>query len=514
MRFIDIEGKTITEYGNNATRKLPIIQVLDSQLRRGEMLRVVLESLAPEEVTALVGLSTEQGEIGSSLAEKANALHTRLTQRARQRADKLFASRYTSPPMPDSPAARQLLKRFPTLPGPVVDELLASATQAEFEVLDKQIRVPVRIAEEATIYAQELRLTRAFEGLYLEYLNNADTQKLILHSIADMPGWSKDVRIEVRDGEFSGPLLDHVGAADAPIRKVLVKEGTRYQTYDANNLNLHGLDDLYASVLHALPDAQRRALGFPHPAQGPALKAALAQRAPMNRNALRDVLQIPRGQDTSPMQRAKGRPVDSFPQPATARCARSPFACFRSTPRRVRTLITELYPTHTAESIEEFLGLADLYSREGLQRLEALKVEFRTLVKTLEEWKARPPVLAQVSPHHVRLVNPLDKQRVINKLIKCWQRRITRPRGNVEALPGGSLDIDGIHFGTLPELTASATGASHSQASVTALPIQFEPVGHRQVRARLAGVQGGTGRSGFGSAEFAHDTSAGGRAGA
>ena len=454
LRFIDIQGKTITEYGNNLTKKLPIIQILDSQLRRGTMLKVVLESLAPEEVTALVGLSTPEGEIGSSLTEKADALHKRLTQRAIQRTDKLFASRYRSPPMPDSPAAQQLLKRFPALPGPVVNELLASATQAEFESLERQIRVPVRIAQEATLYAQELRLTRAFEGLYLEYLNTADTQKLILHSLAHMPGWSADVRIEVRDSEFSGPLLDHVGAGDAPIRKVLVKEGTRYQTYDANNLNLHGLDDLYASVLHALPDTQRRALGFPHPAQGAALKEALAQRTPMSRSALMDVLQIPRGPNPSPLQLARGRPVDSFTRAPALRCARSPFACFRSNPRRVRNLIAELYPTHTPEAVEEFLGLEDLYSREGLQRLEGLKVEFRTLVKALEDWKAKPPELAQVSHHHVRLVHPMDKQRVINKLIKCWQRRIVRPRGSTETPPGVTLDIDGIHFGTFPELTA------------------------------------------------------------
>lgn len=465
LRFIDIQGQTISEYGNNLTKKLPIIQVLDSQLRRGEMLKVVLESLAPEEVTWLVGLSTEQGEIGSSLTEKADALHKRLTLRARQRADKLFASRYMSPPKPDSLAARQLLKRFPTLPGPVIDELLASATQAEFEVLDKQIRVPVRIAQEATLYTQELRLTRAFEGLYLEYLNNADTQKLILHSLANMPGWSKEVRIEVRDGAFSGPLLDHVGAANAPIRKVLVKEGTRYQTYDANHLNLHGLDDLYASVLHALPDAQRQALGFAHPAQGPALKAALAQRAPMSRKALREALQMPRAQGPSPMQLARGRPVDSFPLPAAARCARSPFACFRSTPRRVRSLIAELYPTHTPESVEEFLGLEDLYSREGLQRLEGLRVEFRTLVKALEDWKAKPPELAQVSPHHVRLVHPMDKQRVINKLIKCWQRRMTRPRGGSEVPSDVTLDIDGIHFGRFPELSADFSHVKQLQFS-------------------------------------------------
>lgn len=454
LRFIDIQGKTISEYGNGSSKKLPIIQILDSQLRQGDMLKVVLESLEPEEVTALVGLSTPEGEIGNTLTEKADALHKRLTQRAKERAGKLFASRYMSLSMPNSPAARQLLKRFPKLPGPVVDELLDAATQAEFDVLDKQIRVPVRIAQEATIYTEELRLTRAFEGLYLEYLNNADTQKLILHSLADMQGWSPDIRIEVRDGEFFGPLLDHVGAADAPIRKVLVKEGVRYQTYDAANMSLHGLDDIYASVLHALPDAQRKALGFPHPAQGPALKEALAQRAPMSRNALRDVLHLPPAQGPSPLQLARGRPIDSFPPASDVRCARSPFACFRSTPRRIRSLIAELYPTHTPEAVEEFLGLEDLYSREGLQRLEALKVEYRTLVKTLEAWKAKPPELAQISRHHVRLVHPMDRQRVINKLTKCWQRRIARPLGSTETPSGVTLDIDGIHFGALPELTA------------------------------------------------------------
>jgi hypothetical protein len=124
-----------------------------------------------------------------------------------------------------------------------------------------------------------------------------------------------------------------------------------------------------------------------------------------------------------------------------------------------------LYPTHTAEAVEEFLGLEDLYSREGLQRLEALKTEFRTLVRDLENWKAKPPELAQVSHHHVRLVHPMDKQRVINKLIKCWQRRITRPRGSTEIPSDVTLDIDGIHFGALPELTADFSHVKQLQFS-------------------------------------------------
>ncbi|PMY58599.1 hypothetical protein C1Y32_32250, partial [Pseudomonas sp. FW126-L8] len=35
-----------------------------------------------------------------------------------------------------------------------------------------------------------------------------------------------------------------------------------YQARDANDQHLHGTDDLYASVLHALPDPERNALGY------------------------------------------------------------------------------------------------------------------------------------------------------------------------------------------------------------------------------------------------------------
>lgn len=459
LRFVDIKGQTIREYGNVKSRQLPFIQILDTQLHRGDLLTIVLESLEPEEVNTLLGPIPE-GERGSTLAEKAAALLKRLTQRAKERMDKLFMSRYLTPPMPDSPAARQLLKRFPQLPGPVVDELLGSLTYDEYDQLNRGIRVPVRVAEEASLFSQELRLNRAFEGLYLDYLNNTDTQALILHSLADMPGWPRDVRIEVREEGFDGPLRDHVGEANASTRAVLVRDGGRYETKNAQNVTLHGPDDIYASVLHALTDAQRRDLGFPRPDQGPALKAELAKRVPMTRKALRDVLQMPPAKDQSPLQLARGRPVDPFPEVSAKRCLRSPFQCLRSTPRRIRHLLEELYPTHSQETVEEFLGIDDLYSREGLRRLEALQVEFRALVKALEDWKAIPRELVQIDPQHVRLVQPHDKQRVVNKLIKCWQRRSARPRGNTGAEPSFILNIDGIHFGTLPTLTADFSHVS------------------------------------------------------
>lgn len=100
-----------------------------------------------------------------------------------------------------------------------------------------------------------------------------------MHSLEALPQWPAQVRLEVHNRYFGGRLIDSIGPTDAPVRKVLIKDGNRYETRDADDRHLHGLDDLYSSVLHALPDAERNQLGFAHPGQGQAL-AALIQENP------------------------------------------------------------------------------------------------------------------------------------------------------------------------------------------------------------------------------------------
>lgn len=473
LRCLDNEGNTIMEYGHTGGTKVPVIQILDSQIRRGELLKTVLLSLDSNEVSALTG----NGFI-SSLEEKTARLSAKIADRAEQLRDDLFRSHYAGLNMHGNTLVKALTQAYPTLPACVAKELINAASSAERWQLQDALRIPLRLAEEARMLVDEVRLAHTYDGLYFDYGNNPDTQKLILHSIENMPGWSPDVRLEVRDRALSGTLLDHVGPQDAPIRKVLVKVGNRYQTYNGSEQMLHGLDDIYASVLHALPDPERAALGFPHTGQGQALKEALAKRTPMSRQILSTVLGLePTTLKTeSPLQLAKGRVGYPALETEVERCARAPFACFPANPRRIRHLKSKLFPMHTFEVIERFLELDSLYSRAGLARLEALNKEYKVLKDSLADWVGGPLEVVQVSENHIRLVHLRDKTRVANKIIRCWQRS----SGLGGEHPGASLNISHINLAKLPVLNADFSHVTslnmsdmHLHTSIESFLVQF-----------------------------------------
>lgn len=473
LRCLDNQGNTIMEYGHAGGTKVPVIQILDSQIRRGDLLKTVLQSLDANEVHALTGY----GFLGH-LEEQTARLSTKIADRAEQLRDDLFRSHYAGLNMPSDPLVKTLTQAYPTLPASIAKELINAANSAERWQLQDALRIPLRLAEEARMWVDEVRLAHAYDEFYFDYGNNPDTQKLILHSVENMPGWSPDVRLEVRDTALSGTLLDHVGPQDAAIRKVLVKVGNRYQTYNGSEHMLHGLDDIYASVLHALPDQERAALGFPHTGQGQALKEALAERPPMDRQMLSKVLGLePTTLKTeSPLQLAKGRVGYPAVEKEPARCARAPFACFPATPRRIRHLKSKLFPMHTYEVIERFLELDSLYSRAGLARLEALNKEYKVLKNCLADWVGEPLEVVHVSENHIRLVQLRDKTRVANKIIRCWQRS----SGLGGAHPGASLNISHIHLAKLPVLNADFSHVTslhmsdmHLHNSIDSFLVQF-----------------------------------------
>lgn len=221
----------------------------------------------------------------------------------------VFDSRYRALPMSLPPDAAVITRVYPGLPAPITEELMRNATVADLALLADG-KVPARMAEEIRVYQQQVRLARAYEGLFLTSVSNPDTDRLILHTLARFPGWSPDVRLEVRAGSPHGPLIDSVGPEEAMVRKVLSRVAKGYEAYDGEGRALHGRDTLYAAVLHALPDAQRAALGFPGVWDGPALEQAVCQGALLPRKALRQILQMQpvRPGYRSPMRLANGRP--------------------------------------------------------------------------------------------------------------------------------------------------------------------------------------------------------------
>ena len=204
----------------------------------------------------------------SSVTVRASLLRSRMAQWAQTCREQLFGALEEAFESGADSHTRQMRRVFPRLPRTIAQELWAESGAAERLHLHNRHGMPRRMAHEALYYLRELRLNRAYEGLYLEAQSSTDTDMLALHMLETLDGWSADIRIEVRDVDVAGALHDSIGRPDASIRKDLVRQQGRYEAFDEHGEALHGLDNLFGAVQHALRPAQREALGLPHVGQG------------------------------------------------------------------------------------------------------------------------------------------------------------------------------------------------------------------------------------------------------
>jgi len=293
-----------------------------------------------------------------------------------------FQARYQTPPVDQAPSTQTITRRYPALPVGIADELAHHASPAELEQLLAG-KVPLRLAQEIQTYQQQVRLARAYEGLYLDNVNNPDTDRLVLHSVARLPGWADEIRIELRQGRFTGPLIDQIGAPDGPVRKVLAQHADGYQTYDGEGHELHGRDTLYSAILHALPDANRAALGFPNTWEGPALKQHVQQLPLLPRPELRNVLHMQPAKPgaNSPMRLADGR----VGYPLSGRGSLASTVLREDLLYLIRLLALE-QDTQSAEAVLAALEGAGLSRVQISDRLNELMAERDALDQSLTAW--------------------------------------------------------------------------------------------------------------------------------
>lgn len=158
----------------------------------------------------------------------------------------------------------QLFQRtYPDLPKAAVEQMLdrygidfkAPTVPAEARNLFKQLD------SKARQYQQHVRLNRAYEGLYLQSVSNPESDTLALHSLANLPGWPKGLRIEVRDSSPGGRILDRMGPLDTPDHRTLIKSGTGYRS---NGLSTQSAiqTDLYEAIAGVLTQEEHSVLGL------------------------------------------------------------------------------------------------------------------------------------------------------------------------------------------------------------------------------------------------------------
>ena len=361
------------KYGAAQATGGDLLGVTRSDLMKGQLPARIVAFLDEAQLDTLVGSQTPREPVARALA-----VQKQLQARAQYCRSRIMRSLYVSQ-QPEADATVALVQRdFKGVPTLAVREILAEASPAELASLTQRQRVPLRLAEHVRRLQQQTRLIHAYEGLYLEELANRDTEAVVLNTLPRLPGWSDQLRLEVRDGGLEGELRASFGPVDARARKVLVRlaEG-QYQAFDALGQELHGINGLYGALQHALTDAHRRAIGLPHVGQGGALKGLILDKL-LPREQLRNVLGM----------QPERKPLFHWPRRLSNNRLGYPLSGRGEGGDPIKARLKKLYPLMNSVQMSDYL-----YSRrqDPAGWLEALETERFDLDTALNRWLVDGP---------------------------------------------------------------------------------------------------------------------------
>lgn len=363
----ELSGPSV-KYGAADALPADTLRIGRNELMAGKLPKRIVEFLDPAQRDQLVGRYTPREP-----QAQIDAVRTQLQERANLTRPRLMRSLYVDKQPPIDVAERLIQRDFKNLPTLMVREMLADTTAAERQILRRGERIPLRVAEMARRLQQQVRLTLAYEGLHLDAMANRDTEALVLNTLPNLPGWSDNLRLEVREGGLEGELRASFGPETGE-KKILVRVADgRYQAFDDRGQQLHGVNGLYGALQHALPDAHRTALGVPHVGQGDQLQALILDKA-LSREQLRAVLKM-----RSPVRsffRSPVRVADKLGYPLSGRGAGTSAATISDRVRR-------LFPRTTDAQMNDYLQGRDLVDDTWLKTLE---LHYKTFDTQLVQW--------------------------------------------------------------------------------------------------------------------------------
>lgn len=418
---------TSPQLGRRSDVIKPSIRVTKAQVSSSQLPSIILAALDEQEIEQLLG-----GEGARVVSNRLAVFREQIADYLQTKTRAVFESIYkgTEPALPE---LNVLKRHFPSLPVDAAQELLNTLSEVERLRLSETRRVPLPVLERARGFVQQARLNRAYAGLQLDSLATTDSDRLALHALKKLPGWSHQVRLEVRVGHVKGRLLDSIGNETAVEHKYLVRQGQQFQAYDAqgnalNSVPRHGRN-FFASIMHALPDNARSDLGLPHVSQSPTLQSSVTRYAVGERDEMSRVLGQ---QPIKPRFRAPQKGYSAY-----FLSGRGEVGVVPSLVARVR----DIYPNLTDELAEQFVRHQLLGGRTPQQVFDALgnlARELQGLQATLEQWVAgeEAPAVWRVS-----------RRVLADRLIESWRSRPYRSH------PGYShLNLSGA--GQLPPLIA------------------------------------------------------------
>lgn len=358
------------------------------------------------------------GELPASQDERLFKLAKKIAEHAYRERAQLFDTLYAQSERDGNALHTRLRHHYPQLPSSALQALLDHATPKEIKQLSAKHPVPLRLQEQARLTANDVRLNRAFEGLYLSTLANPDSEKIILHALKLLPGWPAGVRLDIYQGSASGPLLESAGHLAGSERKVLARVDGRYQAYDA----LHTLisdkgdtsTDLLTAIWRVLNDSQRKALGLDDSGDTTALRNPIAELALNQRVAIKDLLGLPH--------------IPYWLQPPMR--VHSTFTAFPFSLRNwwpfggtqaadLVSNVRELYPRMDRVAANQLIDSLRMNEPEALLELERRKAEYQALKFGLERWATAEYPIDAEDPLGLNLGR---RRYAAQQILRAWRR--------------------------------------------------------------------------------------------
>lgn len=371
-----------------------------------------------------------------------------------------FNRRYQALQQSEHEWVRLFQRTYPDLPKSAVEQML-DRYGVDFKATpdpDLARELFKRLDSKARQFQQHVRLNRAYEGLYLRSVTSLESDTLALHSLANLPGWSKGLRIEVLDGSLGGRVLDHVGPVTSPDCLRLIKVQGRYQSAPDT-----AATNFCAALADVLSRDERSALQLLSADPGAELKLKISDHA-LSRTELATGLDR---MDLGLAFESQGLKGGAFPETLQNEAL---------TQELKRMQLRYVYPELSdVDADVELTRLGTGYT----DLIEQLKIQLQQLHADMNDWVAGvaqdivhmgvPQLIAgdlaaagmnnvQLAAHNAGLIQDAivreegGRRELADELIAVWQKRPPQPhsRYSGDHVTGFTMDLEHEFFHRLP----------------------------------------------------------------
>ncbi|MCD7038353.1 hypothetical protein LRQ11_01710 [Pseudomonas sp. MAFF 311095] len=373
LQIVDRQNRVLQQYPVSQAPDAQAVKVTEHDYKDAKLLEVLSQNDAITQ-----GLL---GELPASHDERLFKLVKKIVEFAQREKADIFNSLYAQSETTGNLRDKHFKAKFPELPTPLVKAILEHASPRELRQLRDKHQVSLRLAEQVRLSSHDLRLNRAYEGLYLSAWTHPDSDKITLHLLKSLPTWPKGLRIDIHEGDSRGRLLESAGHLDGSVRRVLARTQRGYQGYAADGAHLGAPSPALLDVIvKTLSDSEKAALGVVGEPGIADLREQIAALALERRVEIKRLLDLPHVQPWMVPPLGVNRTFLAYPLWSGL----WPFGGNR--PPDLMSRVQQVYPRFSNDDARRFIRSLNLSEPAALIELDRRQAEIQALPTELQRW--------------------------------------------------------------------------------------------------------------------------------